>query len=185
MALRIAAILRRSASGTPAGTDLATVAGLTLAVTDPAGRQQVSVAFGVDGARVADGPAAGAVVVVAIDKDGDICGTDGDLPPALGRVLQPELPHWRTAADRFWSVTGADPGMPATLTVVAEGDGKAVLGQGAPDYTIVGAGPALARVLTGRTLLLDALKHGSVTVRGTFPQLSVMVGASWKARWNA
>lgn len=185
MVLWLAGTLRRTAREDTGLEDLGALAGSTVGLTEIDGRQTASVAFGDGVARVTRGASGGTPAVVDIAADGELSAVGEALPAGLQRVLRPSLPSWRDAAQRFWQLTGADPGMPSRLTVEADDGGRAVFGTGAPEYTFAGSGPALTRVLTGRTLLLDALKDGAVAVRGTFPQLSVMVGASWKARWYA
>lgn len=185
MMLWLSGTLRRTAREDTGPEDLGALAGTAVGLTEIDGRQTASVAFGDGVARVTRKVPGGLPAVVDIAADGELSAVGEVLPVGLQRVLRPTLPSWRVAAQRFWQLTGADPGMPARLTVEADDGDRAVFGGGAPDYTFVGPGPELARVLTGRTLLLDALKDGAVAVRGTFPQLSVMVGASWKARWYA
>jgi hypothetical protein len=112
----------------------------------------------------------------------------------LRSVLEPPLPQWRDAARGFWEFTSGDAGMPGQLVVTCDDDpsdaGDAgghelVLGTGTPRYVISGAAEKLARVFTGTDALLDEVFAGTVAVRGTLPQLSVMAGASLKVRFHA
>ena len=102
---------------------------------------------------------------------------------AVRRILKPPLPSWRDAAQRFWEFTSAGTGMPHQL-VVACAEEELVLGAGSPRYFIGGDPEKLSRVLTGTDVFLDEVYAGSIAVRGTMTQLSVMAGAAMKVRFH-
>lgn len=102
-------------------------------------------------------------------------------------VLRPRLPDWRQAAETFWASTRNLPGMPAQLICIcksADSCQEITLGSGDSRYSIAGSAESLARVFSGADDLLTKELAGSVEVRGTLPQLSVMTGASWKVRYD-
>ncbi|GGM04567.1 hypothetical protein GCM10011594_26000 [Nakamurella endophytica] len=178
--------LLRDAAGTARGrAGLAELAGCCVGVRQRQGRQSVTATFTSDGCAVVHGvrPAVTDVVEVDLDDELRVVVTDQGPSRVLQALLCPPLPDWRSAAEGFWSRVRTDPGMPATVQVRCR-DESLVLGDGLPRYEILGEADDLAKFFTGRTQLLSALKNGRLSVRGTFPQLSVMVGASWKARWN-
>jgi len=90
---------------------------------------------------------------------------------------------WRDAARRFWEFTSAGTGMPRQL-VIACGEEELVLGAGSSRYFIGGDAEKLSRVLTGTDVFLDEVYAGSIAVRGTMTQLSVMAGAAMKVRFH-
>ncbi|WP_280222020.1 hypothetical protein [Nocardia neocaledoniensis] len=102
-------------------------------------------------------------------------------------LLSPPLPDWKSAAVSFWDKARSVPGIPDMLVAVVEGpDGveQVVAGEGETHYVIAGPPDLLAAVFTGAVDLLAALSTGLVGVRGTLSQLSVLVGASWKVRYD-
>ncbi|MEV0078333.1 hypothetical protein AB0H58_18175 [Nocardia neocaledoniensis] len=102
-------------------------------------------------------------------------------------LLSPPLPDWKSAAVSFWDKARSVPGIPDMLVAVVEGpDGveQVVAGEGETHYVIAGPPDLLAAVFTGAVELLAALSTGLVGVRGTLSQLSVLVGASWKVRYD-
>ncbi|UGT55214.1 hypothetical protein [Nocardia asteroides] len=102
-------------------------------------------------------------------------------------LLSPPLPDWQSAAVSFWDKARSVPGIPDMLVAVVEGpDGveQVVAGEGETHYVIAGPPDLLAAVFTGAVDLLAALSTGLVGVRGTLSQLSVLVGASWKVRYD-
>jgi hypothetical protein len=110
---------------------------------------------------------------------------DADVVATMTRLLQPALPAWAEAARDFWHATRDDAGMPKQLTVACEENGQdLILGDGLPGYLISGTAEKLARVFTGTDVFLDEVYGGSLAVRGTMTQLSVMAGASLKVRFN-
>ncbi|WP_280419570.1 hypothetical protein [Nocardia carnea] len=102
-------------------------------------------------------------------------------------LLSPPLPDWKTAALSFWDKARSVPGIPDMLIAVIEGpDGvdQVVAGEGESHYVIAGPPDLLAAVFTGAVDLLAALSTGLIGVRGTLSQLSVLVAASWKVRYD-
>ncbi|AVH23589.1 hypothetical protein [Nocardia cyriacigeorgica] len=102
-------------------------------------------------------------------------------------LLSPPLPDWKTAARSFWDKARSVPGIPDVLVAVIEGpDGvdQVVVGEGDSHYVIAGPPDLLAAVFTGAVDLLAALSTGLMGVRGTLSQLSVLVAASWKVRYD-
>ena len=84
---------------------------------------------------------------------------------------------WHEAADRYWSVLSEMPGAPRALRVVdLESGEERALGDGRA-YEIHGSREALLEVLSGRAPLIDAAFEGTVFIRGTFAELSVLTGA--------
>ena len=111
----------------------------------------------------------------------------GDLAAAAHALLSPPLPDWRVAADMFWAAARSVPGIPDVLVVIADGpDGLAqhVVGEGQTHYVIAGPPELLAGIFSGADDLIAALSTGLIGVRGTLSQLSVLVAASWKVRYD-
>ncbi|MFD6392106.1 hypothetical protein [Nocardia sp. NPDC060259] len=102
-------------------------------------------------------------------------------------LLSPPLPDWKTAAATFWAAIRSIPGIPDMLIAVTEGPeglDQVVAGEGETHYVIAGPPELLAAIFTGAVDLLAALSTGLVGVRGTLAQLSVLVAASWKVRYD-
>lgn len=117
---------------------------------------------------------------------GEPHGSD-DLVATAIALLSPPLPDWKTAADSFWAAAHSVPGIPDMLVAITEGpDGleQHVVGEGETHYTIAGPPELLAGIFTGADDLLAALATGSIGLRGTLSQLSVLVAASWKVRYD-
>ncbi|MFJ6409471.1 hypothetical protein ACIQK9_28555 [Streptomyces hydrogenans] len=112
---------------------------------------------------------------------------DAELAADALLALTPPVPDWQSAADHFWSAARSVPGIPDVLIAVTEGpDGleQVVLGEGSTQYLIAGAPETLAGVFSGADDLLAVLSTGAIGIQGTMSQLSVMVGASWKVRFD-
>jgi hypothetical protein len=114
--------------------------------------------------------------------------SDG-LDPSLAKLqklLQPDLAPWPDLARAFWNLTSGDPGMPARLNITCTVDPieTLVLGVGEPSYGISGERAQLQRLFFGTDDILTAAFAGAIGIEGTLPQLSVMTGASWKARFE-
>lgn len=112
----------------------------------------------------------------------------GDVVLAAGilRALTPPLPHWREAAQNFWSVTRKIPGIPDVLIVEADGPGgpeRHRFGDGPTEYLMAGPPGVLAGVLSGADDFAASLAAG-LQVKGTLSQLSVMTAASWRVRFD-
>lgn len=111
----------------------------------------------------------------------------GDLTDAVRALLSPPLPDWRAAAESFWAAARSVPGIPDMLVAITEGpDGidQHVVGAGDTHYVIAGPPELLAGIFSGADDLIAALSTGLVGVRGTLSQLSVLVAASWKVRYD-
>ncbi|NMN95890.1 hypothetical protein [Antrihabitans stalactiti] len=111
----------------------------------------------------------------------------GDLAATAVALLSPPLPDWRVAAESFWAAARSVPGIPDVLVAVTEGpDGldQHVVGEGETHYVIAGPPDLLAGIFSGADDLIAALSTGLVGVRGTLSQLSVLVAASWKVRYD-
>lgn len=141
--------------------------------------------------EVASGASANSEATVVVDlhaRFAPVQKPEGDvtLAGSVLDALRPPLPHWRDAADHFWAVTRQIPGIPDVLVVEAigaDGVGRGRFGEGATEYLIAGPADGLAGIFTGADDLFDALAAG-VRVKGTFAQLSVMIAASWKVRFD-
>ncbi|MEN0138042.1 MAG: hypothetical protein AAGC80_23020 [Rhodococcus sp. (in: high G+C Gram-positive bacteria)] len=112
---------------------------------------------------------------------------DADLAATALTLLSPPLPDWQVAAETFWAAARSVPGIPDVLVAIADGpDGLAqqVVGEGETHYVIAGPPELLAGIFSGADDLIAALSTGLVGVRGTLSQLSVLVAASWKVRYD-
>ncbi|MEV6223904.1 hypothetical protein AB0M13_19810 [Nocardia fluminea] len=117
---------------------------------------------------------------------GDPVGSSDFVAVAVA-LLSPPLPDWKTAAAGFWAATRSVPGIPDMLIAVIEGPeglDQVVSGEGETQYVIAGPPELLAAIFTGAIDLLAALSTGLIGVRGTLAQLSVLVAASWKVRYD-
>ncbi|WP_424857880.1 hypothetical protein [Streptomyces sp. SAI-170] len=154
--------------------------------------QAATISFGDTGIDVSGGVQAEPDATVTVDLNARFAPTadpagDADLAGGVIEALTPPLPGWRDAAQRFWDATRALPGIPDVLIAVTEGpDGleQAVLGDGPTQYLIAGAPDTLAGVFSGADDLVAVLSSGALGIQGTMSQLSVMVGASWKVRYD-
>ncbi|NBE50198.1 hypothetical protein [Streptomyces boluensis] len=112
---------------------------------------------------------------------------DADLAADVLLALAPPIPDWQAAAEHFWTAARAVPGIPDVLIAVTEGaDGieQVVLGEGTTHYLIAGAPETLAGVFSGTDDMLAVLSSGALGLQGTLSQLSVLIGASWKVRYD-
>ena len=112
---------------------------------------------------------------------------DGDLAAAALALLSPPLPDWQVAAESFWAAARSVPGIPDMLVAIADGpEGlvQHVVGEGETHYVIAGPPELLAGIFSGADDLIAALSTGLIGVRGTLSQLSVLVAASWKVRYD-
>ncbi|WP_027499706.1 hypothetical protein [Rhodococcus sp. UNC363MFTsu5.1] len=115
-----------------------------------------------------------------------VAGDDAVAAAALA-LLSPPLPDWQVAAETFWSAARSVPGIPDVLVAIADGpDGltQLVVGEGETHYVIAGPPELLAGIFSGADDLIAALSTGLIGVRGTLSQLSVLVAASWKVRYD-
>ncbi len=113
-------------------------------------------------------------------------GAEPGLAAWLEALLQPPLPSWQEAAERFWAAVSRMDGAPEALLVVDldSGEQRRLGSERGSAYEIQGNPGALVRVLTGRTSLILAAFEGSVFIRGSFPQLSVLSGAGFAVRYG-
>ncbi|MGV9734898.1 hypothetical protein ACWDT5_12460 [Rhodococcus aetherivorans] len=112
---------------------------------------------------------------------------DDALAATALTLLSPPLPDWRVAAEKFWATARSVPGIPDVLVAIAdgpEGSAQLVVGEGETHYVIAGPPELLAGIFWGADDLIAALSTGLIGVRGTLSQLSVLVAASWKVRYD-
>ena len=187
---QIAQTLRNAARVGHAPAVLTGAAG-TVAVRSHDTPQAATIAFRGDTVEVTSGVGIAPDASVVVDLHARLAAvaeSDGDreLAAVALDALQPPLPHWREAAERFWEAAREIPGIPDVLVVETEGpDGpeSGRFGQGVTEYGMVGPADLLAGVFTGADDLLASLAAG-VQIRGTLAQLSVMTAASWKVRFD-
>ncbi|MBB3037072.1 hypothetical protein [Hoyosella altamirensis] len=119
---------------------------------------------------------------------GEPVGAGADALAAVTlTLLSPPLPDWKVAAERFWAAARSVPGVPDVLVAIADGPeglDQQVVGEGESHYVIAGPPDLLTGIFTGADDLVAALSTGLIGVRGTLSQLSVLVAASWKVRFN-
>ncbi len=140
--------------------------------------------------EIAAGPGAERPGVTAtIDQPGSPGAAiegDGDLAEWTARLLDPPLPSWESAAERFWEVLSSRPGGPDGLLVVEldEGGQRRFGREGGRTCELHGAAPGLVRMLTGRASAIEAAFEGEIHLRGTFPDLSTLSGAGYAIRYG-
>jgi hypothetical protein len=164
----------------------------TVAIRSHDTPQAATITFGDNGIDVSSGVPAEPDAALTVDLNARFAPTadpagDADLAGGVLRALTPPLPGWREAAQHFWDATRSLPGIPDVLIAVTEGpEGleQAVLGDGPTQYLIAGAPETLAGVFSGADDLFAVLSSGALGIQGTMSQLSVMVGASWKVRYD-
>ncbi|WP_129977959.1 hypothetical protein [Rhodococcus sp. Q1] len=189
MVLSVARTLRSSARNQDSAEQLANARG-TVVLRDVQTPQAVTITFTETGARIAHGAITGSTVELRVDASNGFAvlggGEDGvELSTITVALLSPSLPDWREAAVRFWDFTSSDPGMPDRLVLEDTDSGtRLTVGEGPVGYEIAGSATDLARILSGVDSLFDAVFGKKVTILGTFAQLSVMVGASWKVQFH-
>ncbi|WP_263247313.1 hypothetical protein [Saccharopolyspora rosea] len=166
--------------------------GVTAGIRSHDTPQAATISFAPDGIQVSSGVLVEPDVTLTVDLNarfapaGDPTG-DADLAAGVLAALSPPLPDWREAAQRFWEVSRSMPGIPDVLVAVTEGpEGleQVVVGAGTTRYLIAGAPDTLAGVFSGADDLIAVLSSGALGIQGTLSQLSVMVGASWKVRFD-
>ncbi|ONM49804.1 hypothetical protein [Nocardia donostiensis] len=111
----------------------------------------------------------------------------GEFAGVASALLSPPLPDWKTAAATFWAAARSIPGIPDVLVATTEGPeglDQVVVGEGETHYVIAGPPELLAGIFSGTDDLVAALSTGLIGVRGTFSQLSMLVAASWKVRYD-
>jgi hypothetical protein len=154
--------------------------------------QAVTLRLDVDEVSLAHGfdAAADVRVTVAEDHAGPPTEVEGatehpELAGWVERLLEPPEPAWADAAERFWSALSKMRGAPEGLLVVNLDTGDELrFGADAGGYEIHGPTVGLVTVLTGRAPLIDAAYEGTVFIRGSFPELSVLTGAGFAIRYG-
>jgi hypothetical protein len=192
--LSLAHVLRLSA-GEEKNEDILTRLGRSLAqVSVQSGTKTATLSFERNRVAVAQGMAAAPRCVVVLDSGqpkqflecSPLAGLDEDeFVYALCALFLPTVPDWESAAREFWTLTADSPGMPDCLTITSTEGTSLILGEGAGvGYQLHSDPVTLARVFAGLDPFLDQVVAGSLYVRGTMPQLSVMTGAFWKVQFH-
>lgn len=182
--------LRLSARTGHATNALRSAAG-TVAVRSHDTPQAATVVLSAGAAEVHSGVLSEADATVVVDLHARFAPAqapqgDPQLVTAALEVLRPPLPHWREAAEYFWSLSRQIPGIPDVLVVQAaapEGVEHGRFGDGESEYLMAGPDDVLAGIFTGVDDFLTSLALG-VQVRGSLADLSVMTAASWKVRFD-
>ena len=164
----------------------------TVAIRSHDTPQAAMISFGDNGIDVSSGVLVEPDATLTVDLNARFAPAedptgDADLAAGVLAALSPPLPGWREAAQHFWDVSRSMPGIPDVLIAVTEGpEGleQVVLGEGTTRYLIAGAPETLAGVFSGADDLVAVLSSGALGIQGTLSQLSVMVGASWKVRFD-
>jgi hypothetical protein len=185
---------------------LAIAADLTRRRRDPGFDALTAATRGRAGVRVGPGPEAatvdlagqgsirhglvGAQVVATLGPDhrwdrGDIAGADDhpELARWVSELASPPPGDWRKAARRLWVELESAPRAPRALSVIELDSGdEERCGDGGRAYEIRGRAEPLLDLLEGRSALMEEASAGSIQIRGTFPEISVIVGACWRVR---
>ncbi|WP_418960377.1 hypothetical protein [Streptomyces tritici] len=164
----------------------------TVAIRSHDTPQAATITFGSGVVEVSSGVTAEPDATITVDLNARFAPAeapsgDAELAADALLALSPPVPDWQAAAEHFWTSARSVPGIPDVLVAVTEGpDGleQVVLGEGTTQYLIAGAPETLAGVFSGTDDLLAVLSTGQLGVMGTLSQLSVMVGASWKVRYD-
>ncbi|MCT4353345.1 hypothetical protein M5362_09420 [Streptomyces sp. Je 1-79] len=167
-------------------------AAATVAIRSHDTPQAATITFGGGVVAVSSGAPAEPDAAITVDLNArfapaDAPSGDAEFAADVLFALSPPVPGWQAAAEHFWTAARSVPGIPDVLVAVTEGpEGleQVVLGEGTTQYLIAGAPEALAGVFSGADDLLAVLSTGVLGVQGTLSQLSVMVGASWKVRYD-
>ena len=117
--------------------------------------------------------------------EAEIRGADDhpELARWVSELASPPPGDWREAARRLWDELESAPGAPPALTVVELDSGETErCGDGGRAYEIRGRTEALLALLEGRSALMEEASAGSIQIRGTFPEISVITGACWRVR---
>ncbi|MFJ3581930.1 hypothetical protein ACIPPS_06805 [Streptomyces sp. NPDC090127] len=164
----------------------------TVAIRSHETPQAATITFGGGVVEVASGVRVAPDATITVDLNARFAPADApsgnaELAADALLALSPPVPDWQSAAEHFWTAARSVPGIPDVLIAVTEGpEGleQVVLGEGTTHYLIAGAPEALAGVFSGADDLLAVLSTGALGIQGTLSQLSVMVGASWKVRYD-
>jgi hypothetical protein len=115
----------------------------------------------------------------------EIAGAAEHPAPArwLSALFTPPEGDWREAAATLWGVLAGTPGAPAGLLVTEAGTGaEERFGDPSGAYEIRAEAGALLTLLEGRSALMAEASAGSIEIRGSFAQISVISGALWPVR---
>jgi hypothetical protein len=166
----------RTASGTVAIRSALTPQAATVRVAD--GRVEL--------AHGTDGDADVSATIGAAGDGGAAIDGSGELAEWAARLLDPPLPSWQQAAERFWAVLSSRSGAPHALLVVELGSGeqRRFGSEDGSACELHGAADGLVALLTGRTSMIEAAFEGAVQIRGTFPDLSTLSGAGFEIRYG-
>lgn len=167
-------------------------AAATVAIRSHDTPQAATITFGGGVVAVSSGVPAEPDAAITVDLNARFAPAeapsgDAEFAADVLFALSPPVPGWQAAAEHFWTAARSVPGIPDVLVAVTEGpEGleQVVLGEGSTQYLIAGAPETLAGVFSGADDLLAVLSTGVLGVQGTLSQLSVMVGASWKVRYD-
>ncbi|WP_455359605.1 hypothetical protein [Streptomyces sp. SYSU K21746] len=167
-------------------------AAATVAIRSHDTPQAATITFGGGVVAVSSGVPAEPDAAITVDLNArfapaEALSGDAEFAADVLFALSPPVPGWQAAAEHFWTAARSVPGIPDVLVAVTEGpEGleQVVLGEGTTQYLIAGAPETLAGVFSGADDLLAVLSTGVLGVQGTLSQLSVMVGASWKVRYD-
>jgi hypothetical protein len=109
-----------------------------------------------------------------------------ELAEWAARLLEPPAPPWPEAAERFWGVLSGMPGAAAAVVVVdlESGERQRFGADDGPACELHGTPDALVAVLTGRVSAMEAAYDGTILVRCSFPDLSVLSGAGFRIRYG-
>ena len=164
----------------------------TVAVRSHETPQAATISFGGGVVEVSSGVFVEVDATTVVDLNGRFAPVgapegDADLAADVLLALSPPLPDWQAAAEHFWKASRSVAGIPDMLIAVTEGpEGieQLVIGEGETHYVIAGAPETLAGVFSGADDLFAVLASGVLGIQGTLSQLSVMIGASWKVRFD-
>ena len=122
----------------------------------------------------------------ALRPEIDTAGSRPELAEWVAKVFDPPVPPWQECGERFWSVLKPMAGAPGALLLVnLDDNGRRRYGsKDVAAYEIHGTTDGLVEVLTGRASMMEAAFEGTVSVRGGFPDLSVLSGAGFEIRYG-
>jgi hypothetical protein len=124
--------------------------------------------------------------IATADADIDTSGDHPELAEWTSRLLRPPAPPLAAAAERFWSELSRLQRTPRALVVVdlESGERRRYGPDDGPACEVHGTPGGLLAVLTGRISAIEAAFDGSVFIRGSFPDLSVLSGAGFRVRYG-
>ena len=164
----------------------------TVSVRDAGTPQAATISLGDGAIAISHGPSEAATLAATVElaNPGETLIADEADHPQLAawlRVLLDRPPtDWPRAAEEFWTELAGMDGAPAALLVVELGSDEERR-YGAPDgraCELHGGANGLADVLSGRVPVVDAAFAGTVFVRATFAELSLLAGAGFRVRYG-